>query len=100
MDLLAVSGDTVMLLALLDRKSTRLNSSHRCNSYAVFCSKNKTIPQRHTEPAHRARDAALSSRATAIGSRCVRAGQVDTQPPDAQLPRPMRSLQHLLPGTY
>src|SRR5437763_5791070 len=21
----------------LDRKSTRLNSSHRCNSYAVFC---------------------------------------------------------------
>src|SRR5437763_12303718 len=25
----------------LDRKSTRLNSSHRCISYAVFCSKNK-----------------------------------------------------------
>src|SRR5437762_10726521 len=23
----------------LDRKSTRLNSSHRCTSYAVFCSK-------------------------------------------------------------
>src|SRR5207248_9439098 len=23
--------------ALLDRKSTRLNSSHRTNSYAVFC---------------------------------------------------------------
>src|ERR1017187_4300556 len=23
--------------ALADRKSTRLNSSHRCNSYAVFC---------------------------------------------------------------
>src|SRR5437762_6936921 len=22
---------------LLDRKSTRLNSSHRCSSYAVFC---------------------------------------------------------------
>src|SRR5437762_11456517 len=26
---------------LLDRKSTRLNSSHRCNSYAVFCLKKK-----------------------------------------------------------
>src|SRR5437879_9205773 len=26
----------------LDRKSTRLNSSHRCNSYAVFCLKKKT----------------------------------------------------------
>src|SRR5437764_3303925 len=25
-----------------DRKSTRLNSSHRCNSYAVFCLKKKT----------------------------------------------------------
>src|SRR5437764_11050019 len=31
----------------LDRKSTRLNSSHRCISYAVFCLKKKkktTIP--------------------------------------------------------
>src|SRR5437762_11323968 len=27
-----------------DRKSTRLNSSHRCISYAVFCLKKKTIP--------------------------------------------------------
>src|ERR1017187_1256005 len=26
-------------VALLDRKSTRLNSSHRCISYAVFCLK-------------------------------------------------------------
>src|SRR5437762_5060247 len=25
----------------LDRKSTRLNSSHRCTSYAVFCLKKK-----------------------------------------------------------
>src|SRR5437762_8496227 len=25
------------LEALIDRKSTRLNSSHRCISYAVFC---------------------------------------------------------------
>src|SRR5437764_8541926 len=26
-----------VLNSMLDRKSTRLNSSHRCNSYAVFC---------------------------------------------------------------
>src|SRR5437763_1758858 len=30
---------------LRDRKSTRLNSSHRCISYAVFCLKNKTTRQ-------------------------------------------------------
>src|SRR5437762_9782761 len=28
-----------------DRKSTRLNSSNRCISYAVFCLKKKTTPQ-------------------------------------------------------
>src|SRR5437763_7396031 len=28
--------------AAVDRKSTRLNSSHRCNSYAVLCLKKKT----------------------------------------------------------
>src|SRR5436189_2570030 len=28
-------------LGLVDRKSTRLNSSHRCISYAVFCLKKK-----------------------------------------------------------
>src|SRR5437879_10838730 len=27
----------------IDRKSTRLNSSHRCISYAVFCLKKKKI---------------------------------------------------------
>src|SRR5437763_13488697 len=27
----------------LDRKSTRLNSSHRCISYAVFCLKKKKL---------------------------------------------------------
>src|SRR5437764_5049276 len=30
------------LSVALDRKSTRLNSSHRCISYAVFCLKKKT----------------------------------------------------------
>src|SRR5437762_8925230 len=31
-------GD-IVLAEDLDRKSTRLNSSHRCSSYAVFCLK-------------------------------------------------------------
>src|ERR1017187_6575962 len=29
--------DAGRTVAILDRKSTRLNSSHRCISYAVFC---------------------------------------------------------------
>src|SRR5437764_8156132 len=32
-----------------DRKSTRLNSSHRCISYAVFCLKKKIDNERHPE---------------------------------------------------
>src|SRR5437764_11441069 len=39
------SGDTLTKIA--DRKSTRLNSSHRCISYAVFCLKKKKIKQKH-----------------------------------------------------
>src|SRR5437763_5618636 len=31
-----------------DRKSTRLNSSHRCISYAVFCLKKKKKQNSHT----------------------------------------------------
>src|SRR3954463_1750697 len=31
-----------------DRKSTRLNSSHTINSYAVFCLKNKVLPPSHS----------------------------------------------------
>src|SRR5436189_1084396 len=33
-----------------DRKSTRLNSSHRCISYAVFCLKKKNTPRYHRPP--------------------------------------------------
>src|SRR5437763_8003866 len=32
---------------LVDRKSTRLNSSHRCISYAVFCLKKKNCKTYH-----------------------------------------------------
>src|ERR1017187_4353141 len=37
LDVALKSGDSVT--SYLDRKSTRLNSSHRCISYAVFCLK-------------------------------------------------------------
>src|SRR5437879_11418172 len=33
----------------IDRKSTRLNSSHRCISYAVFCLKKKTENKRQRQ---------------------------------------------------
>src|SRR3989337_1108550 len=36
----------------LDRKSTRLNSSHGSISYAVFCLKNKRIHSRRKQPIH------------------------------------------------
>src|SRR5262250_2260861 len=32
---------------VIDRKSTRLNSSHRCISYAVFCLKKKKKKKNH-----------------------------------------------------
>src|SRR5437763_5411105 len=35
-----------------DRKSTRLNSSHRCISYAVFCLKKKIILKKHNKNHH------------------------------------------------
>src|SRR5437764_3757644 len=37
--------------SVLDRKSTRLNSSHRCISYAVFCLKKKK-DRGQRNPAH------------------------------------------------
>src|SRR5437763_15407082 len=45
------------LLAALrrqDRKSTRLNSSHRCISYAVFCLKKKKKTKHHIRACTRA----------------------------------------------
>src|SRR5436189_4823280 len=36
------SGPLPLAWTQRDRKSTRLNSSHRCISYAVFCLKKKT----------------------------------------------------------
>src|SRR5437879_7950423 len=46
-----IFGNVKFLLArsALDRKSTRLNSSHRCISYAVFCLKKKKSMNYKTE---------------------------------------------------
>src|SRR2546422_8256438 len=38
---------SLCVCASLDRKSTRLNSSHGYISYAVFCLKKKTINEQH-----------------------------------------------------
>src|SRR5437764_10021487 len=43
-DLVVAAGGGIVYL---DRKSTRLNSSHRCSSYAVFCLKKKTEGPKH-----------------------------------------------------
>src|SRR5437762_5661596 len=39
---LGISLDKLYFMLWPDRKSTRLNSSHRCISYAVFCLKKKS----------------------------------------------------------
>src|SRR5258708_10883968 len=50
----AVESTTIWkLAAILDRKSTRLNSSHQIISYAVFCLKKKKVvtpPVSYTQP--------------------------------------------------
>ena len=46
-----VVGWPIFLLIFIgaDRKSTRLNSSHRCISYAVFCLKKKKKEEKKEE---------------------------------------------------
>src|SRR5437764_15347206 len=45
-------GGRVVRRLLIDRKSTRLNSSHRCISYAVFCLKKKIDASRRSSHPH------------------------------------------------
>src|SRR5262245_65380059 len=47
MKIAAVAERARDIVATLDRKSTRLNSSHLGISYAVFCLKKKTIAELH-----------------------------------------------------
>src|SRR2546427_6832944 len=48
-----LGGQPVPLAAQLDRKSTRLNSSHSQISYAVFCLKKKNKEQKNNSNASR-----------------------------------------------
>src|SRR5687768_18327037 len=43
-------GDGCLITLALDRKSTRLNSSHGYISYAVFCLKRKKKTDRQSDP--------------------------------------------------
>src|SRR5438094_3140482 len=47
--------DAIELAVIPDRKSTRLNSSHRTISYAVFCLKKKKTTMTTTTPPSRQR---------------------------------------------
>src|SRR5207253_7064692 len=47
-----ITPGTPLLGAFLDRKSTRLNSSHVATSYAVFCLKKKNAWQNHHMSTH------------------------------------------------
>src|SRR5207247_10881151 len=51
-----VVASFLMIFSSRDRKSTRLNSSHEWNSYAVFCLKKQSI-QRQIQPHIKAVDA-------------------------------------------
>src|SRR5437879_7842872 len=55
-------------LQIVDRKSTRLNSSHRCISYAVFCLKKKknTYNSKKTQKTERDMTKQLTIRAQQI----------------------------------
>src|SRR2546430_8022544 len=46
-ELVEIEGEINQLTAELDRKSTRLNSSHSQISYAVFCLKKKKKKRQH-----------------------------------------------------
>src|SRR5258708_25559020 len=50
--------DTHLITGAIDRKSTRLNSSHQIISYAVFCLKKKNSPNAtpHPGPPNRRHD--------------------------------------------
>src|SRR5437879_10634059 len=52
----------------IDRKSTRLNSSHRCISYAVFCLKKKTETNDITSQSHTPRERILQNASDSVST--------------------------------
>src|SRR5437867_8355204 len=59
-----------LMTGLQDRKSTRLNSSHRTISYAVFCLKKKKKNKETAVSAHR-HSSSLYSTSSALAMYCV-----------------------------
>src|SRR3989337_163342 len=59
-----------MVAVSLDRKSTRLNSSHGSISYAVFCLKKKKTPQKPSRPKHFAHPNHAASRVNDMRDTC------------------------------
>src|SRR3712207_8998297 len=49
---LSKGTDGLLHISNIDRKSTRLNSSHANISYAVFCLKKKKLPQQSQQQTH------------------------------------------------
>src|SRR5690554_7391555 len=84
----------ISLGALIDRKSTRLNSSHVRTSYAVFCLKKKQLAQRRG-PLH-VGDARAGAQPGGVG---LPGGQ-DQPPPGRPVPGlPPAGRSPLRPGT-
>ena len=55
----------------IDRKSTRLNSSHRCSSYAVFCLKKKRNKKRKKKKKKKTKKTQLYQHTTEIPRRLL-----------------------------
>src|SRR2546427_1051386 len=65
-------GEAAVVLGDLDRKSTRLNSSHSQISYAVFCLKKKKIADCVLSfPGERSKLTASAGLPRAVSCRCV-----------------------------
>src|SRR5437762_168731 len=94
---LVVHGRARSAPAKPDRKSTRLNSSHRCISYAVFCLKNHGhTPRLHSFPTRRSSDL-LDLRVAHLHARRLRPLQHDG-PVDQPVEQRPPELRHVLRG--
>src|SRR2546430_4090183 len=90
----------IELAAPRDRKSTRLNSSHRQISYAVFCLKNKTIwsvERDHATIGLYDVRAYPDDVILVIGSELAGLSHAILQRPDAVIGIPMYAVNHSFP---
>src|SRR2546429_3231599 len=74
-----------------DRKSTRLNSSHGYNSYAVFCLKKKRIVGTRFQPAQAAGASTSRTTGTVLTSSCLISNRLPLEPPDRRFAQALSS---------